>query len=341
LVVAGGVIASRLVWLLRATGHAAAVLDGGLAAYVGELELDHPPVEPATFTPAPWPADRLATIDDATDRAAIVLDAREGERYRGEVEPIDPRAGHIPGARSLPVREHLGIDGRLLPVDVLRERLAAAGVREDSDVISYCGSGVNACHNLLALEVAGFGPGRLYAGSWSQYSSDPSRPVATGPGLVVEEARPEDYARIGRLNVDGYLGDGLASEGYAVHLADVASRARMAELLVVRDEDGRIVGSVALVLSGEFGEILESDDEAAFRMLVVDPVARGRGIGELLVRACLDRARAAGKRRMVLSTDERMAPAHRLYERLGFTRLPERDWTPIPGVDLLVYAREL
>jgi thiosulfate/3-mercaptopyruvate sulfurtransferase len=177
---AGGVIASRLVWLLRATGHAAAVLDGGLAAYVGELELDHPPVEPATFTPAPWPADRLATIDDATDRAAIVLDAREGERYRGEVEPIDPRAGHIPGARSLPVREHLGIDGRLLPVDVLRERLAAAGVREDSDVISYCGSGVTACHNLIVLEHAGLGRGRLYPGSWSQYSHDAARPAATG-----------------------------------------------------------------------------------------------------------------------------------------------------------------
>jgi ribosomal protein S18 acetylase RimI-like enzyme len=110
---------------------------------------------------------------------------------------------------------------------------------------------------------------------------------------------------------------------------------------VVRDADGRLVGSVALVLSGDFGNITTSDAEAAFRMLVVDPTAQGRGIGELLVTACLDRARAVGKRRMVLSTDPRMTAAHRLYQRLGFTRLPERDWSPEPGIDLLTYACEL
>jgi ribosomal protein S18 acetylase RimI-like enzyme len=92
------------------------------------------------------------------------------------------------------------------------------------------------------------------------------------------------------------------------------------------------------VLRGDFGEITESDDEAAFRMLVVDPAGQGRGIGELLVRTCLERARTAGKRRMVLSTDRRMTAAQRLYERLGFARLPERDWQPVPGIDLLVYA---
>jgi ribosomal protein S18 acetylase RimI-like enzyme len=123
-----------------------------------------------------------------------------------------------------------------------------------------------------------------------------------------------------------------------VQLRNVAGRADRAELLVVRDGEGRVVGSVALVLRGDFGEITESDDEAAFRMLVVDPAAQGRGIGELLVRTCLERARAAGKRRMVLSTDRRMAAAQRLYVRLGFTRLPERDWQPVPGIDLLVYA---
>ena len=95
------------------------------------------------------------------------------------------------------------------------------------------------------------------------------------------------------------------------------------------------------MLSGDFGEVLESDDESAFRMLVVDPAARGRGVGELLVCACLARARAAGKRRMVLSTSTLMTAAHRLYERLGFTRLPERDWSPAPEVDLLVYALDL
>jgi ribosomal protein S18 acetylase RimI-like enzyme len=141
----------------------------------------------------------------------------------------------------------------------------------------------------------------------------------------VEAASPEDYARIAELTLDAYVGDGLASEGYATALTDVAGRSRRAELLVARDECGRIVGSVALVLAGEFGEITVSDEEAAFRMLSVDSAARGRGIGELLVRECLERARAAGKRRMVLSTDVRMTAAHRLYERLGFTRLPERD----------------
>jgi ribosomal protein S18 acetylase RimI-like enzyme len=104
---------------------------------------------------------------------------------------------------------------------------------------------------------------------------------------------------------------------------------------------GRIVGSVALVLDGDFGNVTASDDEAAFRMLVVDGSAQGRGVGRLLVTTCLERARAAGKRRMVLSTDPRMTAAQQLYRRMGFTRLPERDWSPEPGIDLLVYARDL
>jgi ribosomal protein S18 acetylase RimI-like enzyme len=159
--------------------------------------------------------------------------------------------------------------------------------------------------------------------------------------LVVEPAASTDYPRIAELTVDAYVGDGLAPERYVPTLADVASRSLVSDLLVARDDDGRIVGSVALVLSGEFGEILASDEEAGFRMLSVDRAARGRGVGELLVQACLERARAAGKKRMVLSTDVRMTAAHRLYERLGFARLPERDWSPIPGVDLLAYQREL
>jgi ribosomal protein S18 acetylase RimI-like enzyme len=165
--------------------------------------------------------------------------------------------------------------------------------------------------------------------------------VQSAPSKSVESARPEDYDRIAELTVGVYVDGQLASEGYTPELANVAGRASRSELLIVRDADGRVVGSVALVLSGDFGEITTSDEEAAFRMLVVDPAAQGRGIGRLLVSACLDRARAAGKRRMVISTDPRMTTAHRLYERLGFTRLPERDWTPVPGIDLLVYAREL
>ena len=163
-----------------------------------------------------------------------------------------------------------------------------------------------------------------------------------GPSsLVVETARPADFPRIAELTVGVYVGGGLASEDYAQELADVTGRAALSELLVVRDGSGTVVGSVALVLSGAFGNVTTSDEEAAFRMLVVDPAVQGRGVGELLVSTCLDRARAAGKRRMVISTDPRMTAAHRLYERLGFTRLPERDWSPVPGIDLLVYARDL
>jgi ribosomal protein S18 acetylase RimI-like enzyme len=158
--------------------------------------------------------------------------------------------------------------------------------------------------------------------------------------LRVEPATPADFARIAELTAGVYRDEGLAPEEYQRELRDVAGRAERAELLVARDGDA-VVGSVALVLAGEFGEITDSDDEAAFRMLVVDAAVRGRGVGELLVRECLARARAAGKRRMVLSTDPSMRAAHRLYERLGFRRLPERDWSPLPGVDLMAYGLEL
>jgi ribosomal protein S18 acetylase RimI-like enzyme len=156
----------------------------------------------------------------------------------------------------------------------------------------------------------------------------------------VDPARPEDFGRIAELTAGVYRDEGYAGEQYLAVLADVAGRATRAELLVARDGTG-VIGSVALVLDGEFGEVLQAPEEAGFRMLVVDPAARGRGVGELLVRACLARAGAAGKRRVVLSTDPRMTSAHRLYERLGFTRLPERDWSPYRGVDLIVYAREI
>ncbi len=159
--------------------------------------------------------------------------------------------------------------------------------------------------------------------------------------VSIQPAGPEDFDQIADLTVRVYVDGRLANEGYTRELADVAGRASRAELLVARDDDGRVVGSVALVLSGDFGEVTRSDDEAAFRMLVVDPAVRGQGLGALLVTTCLERARVAGKRRMVLSTGTRMLAAQRLYERLGFTRLPDRDWSPVPGIDLLVYSREL
>ena len=159
--------------------------------------------------------------------------------------------------------------------------------------------------------------------------------------LTIGPAEPADFDRIAELTVGVYTAEDLVSPGYVPELADVAGRADRAELLVARDGSGQVVGSVALVLSGDFGEVTESEDEAAFRMLAVDGAAQRQGIGEALVRTCLDRARAAGKKWMVLSTGERMTAAHRLYERLGFTRLPERDWTPVPGIDLRVYALAL
>jgi thiosulfate/3-mercaptopyruvate sulfurtransferase len=176
---AGGVMAARLVWMLRVLGHDAALLDGGLLAYDGPLETETPPRAPAQFSARAWPKDRLATIDDAADSANVVIDARQRERFRGDEEPLDPRAGHIPGAHSVPARENVDANGRFLGVEELRAKLAAAGVVPGAAVVSYCGSGVTACHNLLAIEHAGLGEGRLYPGSWSQWSHTP-RPAATG-----------------------------------------------------------------------------------------------------------------------------------------------------------------
>jgi thiosulfate/3-mercaptopyruvate sulfurtransferase len=177
---AGGVIAARLVWMLRALGHDAALLDGGVDAWTGPLETVEQPVTPAAFTAKPWPPERLATADDAARAGSVVVDARQHERFLGQPDGIDPRAGHIPGATSLPCREHLTPDGRLQPLPDLRARLTSAGIDGTTPVISYCGSGVTACHNLLVIEHAGLGLGRLYPGSWSQWSHDASRPVATG-----------------------------------------------------------------------------------------------------------------------------------------------------------------
>jgi thiosulfate/3-mercaptopyruvate sulfurtransferase len=184
----GGGTAGRLVWMLRATGHDAALLDGGLAAWDGPIETGAIPERPeATFTPAPWPAERLADADDvarlAATGAAIVLDARSAERYAGQGETVDPRAGHIPGARSLPWISNLdATTRRFLGVPELREHLAAVGADGTTPVVAYCGSGVSACADLLALEAAGLPPGRLFVASWSGWSADPTRPVATAPG---------------------------------------------------------------------------------------------------------------------------------------------------------------
>jgi ribosomal protein S18 acetylase RimI-like enzyme len=162
--------------------------------------------------------------------------------------------------------------------------------------------------------------------------------------VLVRTARPAEYDAVGELTVTVYVEAGFLRPGSAyVHkLRDAASRAEKAELLVAVSDDGALLGSVTYAPGGSpYAETAEADDEAGFRMLVVDPAARGRGVGEALVRACIERARAAGARTLRLSTQPQMAAAHRLYERLGFTRTPDRDWDPEPDVHLLTYELEL
>ncbi|RZJ11770.1 MAG: sulfurtransferase [Rubrivivax sp.] len=172
----GGMYASRLWWMLRWLGHAeAAVLDG---AWDGELTTEVP-----TASPTDWQTGEPLTrqIDAAgllTELGRVrLIDARAAERFRGEVEPLDTQAGHIPGASNRFFKNNLGADSRFKPAAELRAELQplATGL-----AVHQCGSGVTACHNLLAMAHAGFGEGVLYVGSWSEWSADPARPIATG-----------------------------------------------------------------------------------------------------------------------------------------------------------------
>ncbi|MEJ1197592.1 MULTISPECIES: sulfurtransferase [unclassified Streptomyces] len=177
-----GWAAARAWWLLRWTGHPnVRVLDGGLPAWKAPLSTDVPAPTEGDFTPEPGAAG-LLDADGAAALACsgVLLDARAGERYRGEVEPIDPVGGHIPGAVSAPTTDNVAPDGRFLPAEELRARFKSLGATEDAQVGVYCGSGVSGAHEVLALAVAGI-PAALYVGSWSEWSSDPGRPVAVGP----------------------------------------------------------------------------------------------------------------------------------------------------------------
>lgn len=176
---AGGAYAGRLVWMLRLLGVDAALLDGGIGAFAGMLETGPVEAAPGRFTARAWAASDLADIDDACTEP-MVLDARAPERYRGESEPVDPRAGHIPGARNAFFAGNLNPDKTFKTPDGLRARFAEVGITDAAGVVSTCGSGVTACHNLIALEHAGLGRGRLFVGSWSAYAAT-DRPAATGP----------------------------------------------------------------------------------------------------------------------------------------------------------------
>lgn len=192
----GGPYAARAWWMLRWLGHrAVAVLDGGPAAWRaagGTLEPLKPGQRPALRPRPPYPtgAATMPTVDAAGLLAALgngrarVVDARAGERYRGEVEPLDPVAGHIPGALNRFFKDNLGADGRFKPAAVLRQEWEALVPRDAppgaAALVHQCGSGVTACHNLLAMAHAGFADTSLYPGSWSEWCADPARPVARG-----------------------------------------------------------------------------------------------------------------------------------------------------------------
>ena len=176
--------AARAWWLLGWFGHPdVRVLDGGLPAWVAAglpLTTDVPDPDPGDLVARPGGRALLDAAGAARVAATgVLLDARAPARYQGLEEPVDPVAGHVPGARNLPMAELL-TDHGLVPPDTLRRLLGASGVDEDVPVGAYCGSGVVASHLVLALETAGV-PAALYAGSWSDWVTDPSRPVATGP----------------------------------------------------------------------------------------------------------------------------------------------------------------
>ncbi len=184
-----GMYASRLWWMLRYMGHeAVAVLDGGFAKWTSEGRPTRAGIESragAVFTGKPRPAMRLSANQvwaRLGDPSLTLVDARGPARFEGREEPLDRVAGHIPGARNHFYQWNLGPEGTMLPPEVLREKFTALlGETPPDQVALYCGSGVTACHNMLAMEHAGLNGTKLFPGSWSEWSADPDRPVETGP----------------------------------------------------------------------------------------------------------------------------------------------------------------
>ncbi len=184
----GGATAARLWWLLRYFGHEnVSLLDGGIVRWIAEgrpLQTELPRVARSTFIARPYPGRVVnRSVVDALrkDAKALVLDVRASERYEGKLEPIDPRAGHVPGAKSAPIAGNLvaADDPRLLDPAALRARYDALGADKAERVVAYCGSGINACQAIFAMQLAGI-EALLYEGSWSDWSSDPNAPLAVG-----------------------------------------------------------------------------------------------------------------------------------------------------------------
>lgn len=186
----GGEAAARLWWLLRYFGHGkVSLLDGGIPRWIAEgrpLETVVPVVPPSSFIARPRPemfVDRARVDALRDDPKTLLLDVRVPERYEGKWEPLDPRAGHIPGAKNAPLAGNLrsADDPRFLDAAELRAHFERLGAREAERIVAYCGSGINACQTILALNLAGFDNALLYAGAWSDWSSNPDSPVAVGP----------------------------------------------------------------------------------------------------------------------------------------------------------------
>ncbi|XKK37344.1 sulfurtransferase [Nocardiopsis sp. ARC36] len=182
---AGGSVAARLVWMLRALGTPAAFLDGGMRTWTGGLEEGETVPLPVHRTARPWPPELVVDTDtvlaETGEPGDLLVDARAYARFTGErPAPVDARPGHVPGARSAEWTANLDSDGLLAAPEVLRERFASLGADSARTITAYCGSGVTACHDLLALEHAGYAGARLYPGSWSRWGGDDSLPAETG-----------------------------------------------------------------------------------------------------------------------------------------------------------------
>lgn len=184
----GGATCARLWWLLRYFGHdRVSLLDGGINRWIAEgraLQIDVPQVARKNFV-AQAPRQSMVVGKFAVDSLrhdprAHVFDVRVGERYRGEIEPIDPKAGHVPGAKNAPIAGNVQSDFRFLSPEEIRARFEKLGAKRDDQLVAYCGSGINACQTVFALMLASFEHVLLYEGSWSDWSRDENLPVATG-----------------------------------------------------------------------------------------------------------------------------------------------------------------